>query len=82
MDDASKKIRLRAGRFAFAIGLMAFFLATCSQPDPNTAAGRSDISGQQCALCMARNPGDYWACHAICVQRVEDEGAYLKAMGR
>jgi hypothetical protein len=57
-------------------------LAGCSQPDPNTAAGRSDIAGQQCAVCMRTNPGDYSACHAICVQRVDDEAAYLKALGR
>ena len=57
------------------------FFTGCTQPDPNTVAGQSDLAGQQCALCMARNPGDYWACHAICVQRVEDEGAYLKAIG-
>src|SRR5262249_20320882 len=44
-------------------------LAGCAQPNPNTAAGRSDTAGQQCAVCMATNPGDYWACHAICVQR-------------
>jgi hypothetical protein len=57
-------------------------LAGCSQPNSNTAAGRSDITGQQCAICIATNPGDYDACHAICVQRVEDEAAYLKAIGR
>ena len=57
-------------------------LAGCAQPNPNTMAGQSDIAGQKCAVCMATNPGDYWACHAICVQRVEDESAYLKAIGR
>jgi hypothetical protein len=31
---------------------------------------------------MATNPGDYYACHAVCVQRIEDEAAYLKAIGR
>ena len=31
---------------------------------------------------MATNPGDYYACHAICVRRVEDEAAYLKEIGR
>src|ERR1700746_1530343 len=41
-------------------------LAGCSQPNSNTAAGRSDITGQQCAICIATNPGDYDACHAIC----------------
>jgi hypothetical protein len=72
----------RLGRFALIVGAMAPLLAGCTQPNPNTIAGQSDIAGQKCALCMATNPGDYWACHAICVQRVEDEAAYLKAMGR
>jgi hypothetical protein len=45
-------------------------------------AGRSDIAGQQCAVCMAMNPGDYYACHAVCVRCVEDEAAYLKEIGR
>jgi hypothetical protein len=66
----------------FAGSIAVVLLAGCTQPNPNTAAGRSDITGQQCALCMATNPGDYDACHAICVQRVEDEAAYLKAVGR
>jgi hypothetical protein len=61
---------------------MGSLLAGCAQPNPNTVAGQSDIAGQKCAVCMATNPGDYWACHAICVQRVEDEAAYLKAIGR
>jgi hypothetical protein len=72
-----------SGRSAFIAGIMGAFLAGCAQPNPDTAAGRSDIAGQQCALCMATtNPGDYYACHAVCVQRVEDEAAYLKAYGR
>jgi hypothetical protein len=70
------------GRFAFTAGITAALLVGCAQPSPNTAAGRSDIAGQQCAVCMATNPGDYDACHAICVQRVEDEAAYLKEIGR
>jgi hypothetical protein len=70
------------GRVVFILGMMGALIAGCTQPNPNTAAGRSDIAGQQCALCIARNPGDYDACHAICVQRVEDESAYLKAIGR
>jgi len=70
------------GRSALIIGTMGALLAGCTQPNPNTAAGRSDIAGQQCAVCMATNPGDYWACHAVCVQRVEDEEGYLKALGR
>jgi hypothetical protein len=69
-------------RFAFIVGFAGALLIGCAQPNPNTAAGRSDVAGQQCAVCMATNPGDYWACHAICVQRVDDEAAYLKAVGR
>jgi hypothetical protein len=67
--------------FALVAGTVAV-LTGCAQPNRGTAAGRSDIAGQQCALCIAENPGDYDACHAICVQRVEDESAYLKAIGR
>ena len=70
------------GRFAFVVGIVAVLFAGCAQPNPGTAADRSDIVGQQCALCMAENPGNYDTCHAICVQRVEDEAAYLKALGR
>jgi hypothetical protein len=69
-------------RFAFAAGITGALLVGCAQPNPNTAAGRSDVAGQQCALCIAENPGDYDACHAICVRRVEDEAAYLKEIGR
>ena len=64
----------------FVLGLL--MLVGCTQPNPSTLAGQSDIAGQKCAVCMATNPGDYWACHAICVQRVEDEDAYAKAIGR
>ena len=70
------------GRYFLALGIAGMLVAGCTQPDPNTAAGRSDIAGQQCTLCIAENPGDYDACHAICVQRVEDEEGYLKAIGR
>jgi allophanate hydrolase subunit 1 len=66
----------------FIIGVTAAVLFGCSQPNPSTTAGRSAIAGQQCAVCMKTNPGDYQACHAICVQRVDDEAAYLKAIGR
>ena len=69
-------------RFAVITAIAGALLAGCAQPNPNTAAGRSDIAGQQCAVCMATNPGDYDACHAICVRRVEDEAAYLKEIGR
>jgi len=67
------------GRFA-RIAAATVVLAGCAQPNPNTAAGKSDIAGQQCALCMATNPGDYYACHAICVQRLEDEDNYVNAI--
>ena len=70
------------GRSALTVGAMGLLLVGCAQPNPDTAAGRSDTAGQQCALCIAENPGDYYACHAICVQRVDDEAAYLKAIGR
>ena len=69
-------------RLAFIAGITGALLVGCAQPNPNTAAGRSDIAGQQCAVCMVTNPGDYYACHAICVQRVEDESTYLKEIGR
>ena len=72
----------RPSRVVFIVGMMGALIAGCTQPNPNTAAGRSDIAGQQCALCVARNPGDYDACYATCVQRVEEESAYLKAIGR
>jgi hypothetical protein len=69
-------------RVVFIVGMLGALFSGCTQPNPNTAAGRSDIAGQQCTLCIVQNPGDYDACHAICVQRVEDESAYLKAIGR
>jgi hypothetical protein len=72
----------RLVRFAFIVGTVGALLVGCTQPNPNTPAGRSDIAGQQCTLCIVENPGDYDACHAICVQRVEDESTYLKALGR
>ncbi len=70
------------GRFALVAATVAALFTGCAEPNPGTAAGRSDIAGQQCTLCIAENPGDYDACHAICVRRVEDESAYLKAIGR
>ena len=71
-----------SSRVVFIVGTVGALITGCTQPNPDTAAGRSDIAGQQCALCMAENPGNYDTCHAICVQRVEDETAYLKALGR
>jgi hypothetical protein len=70
------------GRLAPVSATVAVLFTGCTQPDPGTAAGRSDIAGQQCTLCIAENPGDYDACHAVCVRRVEDESTYLKAIGR
>jgi hypothetical protein len=67
--------------FALVAGTVAV-LTGCAQPNPGTAAGRSEIAGRQCTLCIAENPGNYDACHAICVRRVEDESAYLKEIGR
>jgi len=69
-------------RFAFIVGAMGALLAGCARPNPDTAAGRSEIAGQKCTLCIVQNPGDYNACHAVCVHRVEDEAAYMKAIGR
>jgi len=74
--------RRSLSRVVFILGTVGALITGCPQPNPDTAAGRSDIAGQQCTLCMAENPGNYDTCHAICVQRVEDETAYLKALGR
>lgn len=68
--------------FALIASSIGALVAGCTQPDPNTAAGRSTIAGEKCEVCIVENPGDYNACHAICVQRVEDEAAYQKAIGR
>ena len=50
-------------------------------PNPDTAAGRAEIAGQKCTLCRAEIPGDPAQCYAICMQRIEDQGTYLKALG-
>jgi hypothetical protein len=52
-------------RFAFIVGAMGALLAGCAQPNPDTAAGRSEIAGQKCTLCIVQNPGDYNACYAV-----------------
>ncbi len=72
-----------ARKFALRGGLIAIGMAIagCSAPNPNTAAGQSEIAGQQCAVCRAQNPGDIGACYGICMQRIEDQGAYLKSTG-
>jgi len=75
-------MRARLGSVVLVAATIGALFTGCAQPNPNTPAGRSDIAGQQCTLCIVQNPGDYNACHAICVQRVEDEEAYLKAIGR
>jgi hypothetical protein len=75
-------MRVRLGSIVLVGATIGALLTACSQPNPNTLAGRSDIARQQCTLCVVQNPGDYNACHAICVQRVEDEEGYLKAIGR
>ena len=71
------------GNFAVRGGLIALgmLIAGCSAPNPNTAAGQSEIAGQKCAVCRAQNPGDIGACYAICMQRIEDQGTYLKSSG-
>jgi hypothetical protein len=58
---------------------IAAFVAACSTPNPNTAAGQSEIAGQKCQLCIIENPGDGSPCYSICMQRQEDQTAYAKA---
>jgi len=60
------------------LGIMA---AGCSAPNPDTSAGRAELAGQKCTVCRVENPADPAACFAICMQRLEDQGAYLKANG-
>ena len=60
---------------------IAAVLAGCSAPNPNTPAGQAEIAGQRCTICIRENPGDDAPCRAICMQRVEDQGAYLRAYG-
>jgi hypothetical protein len=43
-------------RFAFIVGAMGALLAGCAQPNPDTAAGRSEIAGQKCTLCIVQGP--------------------------
>lgn len=70
----------RLGTFA---ALIAFSILTvgCSAPNPNTAAGQTEMAGQKCTVCRTENPGDIGACYSVCMQRIEDQGAYLKANG-
>lgn len=57
-------------------------LVGCTAPDPNTPAGQSEIAGQKCTECIVGNPRDASPCQAIRSQRVEDQAAYQKAVGR
>lgn len=57
-------------------------LAACAAPNPNTPAGKAEIAGQKCTVCIVENPGDGVPCYAICSQRIEDQAAYQKAYGR
>jgi hypothetical protein len=51
-------------------------------PNPKTPAGRAEIAGQKCEVCILENPGDGAPCYAICMQKEEDQAAYAKAYGR
>ena len=75
-SSASCTRLLRGGTALIAI---AAFVAACSAPNPNTAAGQSEIAGQKCQLCIIENPGDGSPCYSICMQRQEDQTAYAKA---
>jgi hypothetical protein len=57
-------------------------LAACAAPNPNTPAGRAEIAGQKCNLCIVENPGDGAPCYAICMQKEEDQAIYMKAYVR
>ena len=74
-------MKINLGVAARLIPLTAL-IAGCSAPDPNTAAGRAEIAGQKCTLCIVENPGDGSPCYAICSQRQEDQDAYQKAYQR
>jgi hypothetical protein len=66
--------RAKAGA-AIVVITMAALLLGCTTPDPNTPAGAAEIAGQKCTVCRAENPGDISPCYAICMQRVQDQGA-------
>lgn len=72
------RLRLRCPAILIVLSIVA---AGCSAPNPNTAAGQAEIAGQQCTVCRAENPGDPAQCYATCMQRIEDQGAYLKSSG-
>jgi hypothetical protein len=87
-DRQARKIVSRARASAVTLRLrlchliaLAAVLAGCSAPNPNTPAGQAEIAGQKCTICIRENPGDNAPCYAICMQRVDDQAAYLKAYG-
>jgi hypothetical protein len=62
--------------------LTGIAVAACAAPNPNSAAGRAELRGKKCNLCIVENPGDGVPCYAICMQKEEDQATYLKAYGR
>src|SRR5271170_422632 len=81
LDRQDCKIRARASAITRYLCLchlitIAAVRAACSAP-----AGQAEIAGQKCTICIRENPGDDAPCYAICMQRVEDQSAYLKAYG-
>ena len=75
-------IGARLGPFAFTVGIMGALIVGCTAPNPDTSAGTAEAAGQKCTVCIVENPGDPSPCYAICSQRVEDQAAYMKALGR
>jgi hypothetical protein len=72
------RLLARDARVSAAI-TVALLAAGCGAPNPNTAAGQSEIAGQKCQLCLVENPGNGAPCYQICMQRLEDQEAYTKA---
>jgi hypothetical protein len=88
LDRQDCKIVSRARASAVTLSLrlchlisVAAVVAGCSAPNPSTPAGQAEIMGQKCTICIRENPGNDAPCYAICMQRVEDQAAYLKAYG-
>ena len=65
-----QKAGVLAGSVAIAIAVFG-----CSAPTPTTPAGQSEAAGRQCTVCRLENPGDFSACYAVCMQRIEDLSA-------
>jgi hypothetical protein len=76
------KLTPRIAWLSVALVTMSVLAAGCTAPNPDTPAGRAEIAGQKCTICIVENPGDGAPCYAICSQRVGDQAAYLKAYGR